>query len=68
MRPQESIYCATMNPAKLLRQESNIGSLAVGKFADIVGCRADPLADISEITRIAFVMKGGAIYKDELAQ
>ena len=68
MRPQESIYCATMNPAKLLRQESNIGSLDVGKFADIIGCRADPLADITELTRIAFVMKGGTIYKDELTQ
>jgi len=66
MRPQESIYCATMNPAKLLRQESNLGSLEIGKFADIVGCRADPLADIAELTRIAFVMKGGILYKDEL--
>jgi imidazolonepropionase-like amidohydrolase len=66
MKPQESIYCATLNPAKLLRQENNLGSLEIGKFADIVGCRADPLADITELTRIAFVMKGGAIYKDEL--
>jgi imidazolonepropionase-like amidohydrolase len=66
MKPQESLYCATLNPAKLLRQENNLGSLEIGKFADIVGCRADPLADITELTRIAFVMKGGAIYKDEL--
>ncbi len=66
MRPQESIYCATLNPAKLLRQENNLGSLDIGKFADIVGCRADPLADITELTRIAFVMKGGTIYKDAL--
>ena len=68
MRPQESIYSATLNPAKLLRQEHNLGSLEVGKYADIVGCRADPLADITELTRIAFVMKGGAIYKDQLTQ
>ena len=66
MRPQESIYCATLNPAKLLRQENNLGSLEVGKYADIVGCRADPLADITELTRVAFVMKSGTIYKDEL--
>jgi imidazolonepropionase-like amidohydrolase len=66
MKPQESIYCATVNPAKLLRQENNLGSLEIGKLADIVGCRADPLADITELTRIAFVMKGGTIYKDEL--
>jgi len=68
MKPQESIYCATLNPAKLLRQENNFGSLEIGKFADIVGCRADPLADITELTRIAFVMKGGTIYKDELTR
>jgi imidazolonepropionase-like amidohydrolase len=66
MTPQESIFCATVNPAKLLRQEQNLGSLDAGKYADIVACRANPLDDIEEITRIAFVMKGGTIYKDEL--
>jgi len=66
MRPQESISCATLNAARLLRQEKNLGSIEAGKFADIVGCRADPLADITELTRIAFVMKGGIIYKNEL--
>jgi hypothetical protein len=61
-------HCATMNPAKLLRQESNLGSLDVGKFADIAGCRGNPLADIAEVTRVAFVMKGGTIYWDELTR
>src|SRR5262249_62175271 len=68
MTPQQSIHCTTMNPAKLLRQEQNLGSLDAGKYADIVACRANPLDDIEEITRIAFVMKGGIIYKDELTQ
>jgi imidazolonepropionase-like amidohydrolase len=68
MSPQESIYCATMNPARLLRREKDLGSIEVGKFADLVGCRTDPLADITELTRVAFVMKGGAIYKDELTR
>jgi len=68
MTPQQSIYCATMNPAKLLRQEQNLGSLDAGKYADIVACRANPLDDIEEIRRIAFVMKGGTICKDELTQ
>jgi len=67
MTPQQSIHCATMNPAKLLRQEQNLGSLDAGKYADIVACRANPLDDIEEITRIAFVMKGGKVYKNELA-
>jgi imidazolonepropionase-like amidohydrolase len=57
-----------MNPARLLRREKDLGSIEVGKFADLVGCRADPLADITELTRVAFVMKGGAIYKDELTR
>ena len=68
MKPQESIYCATLNPAKLLRQENNLGSLDVGKFADIVGYGANPLADITELTRVAFVMKGGTIYKDQMTR
>lgn len=67
MTPQQSIHCATVNPAKLLRQEHNLGSLDVGKYADIVACRADPIDDIEEITRIAFVMKGGRVYRNELA-
>ena len=65
MTPAESISCATLNPARLLRQEKNLGSLDPGKFADVIGCRADPLADITELTRVAFVMKGGRVYRNE---
>ena len=68
MSAQESLYCATMNPARLLRQEANLGSLDVGKYADIVACRGNPLDDINEVTRIAFVMKGGRTYKNELGR
>jgi imidazolonepropionase-like amidohydrolase len=57
-----------MNPAKLLRQDGNLGSLDVGKYADIVACRRNPLDDIGEIVRIAFVMKGGVAYKNELTR
>lgn len=64
MTPQESIACATLNPARLLRREKDLGSLEPGKYADIIACRGDPLDDISELTRLAFVMKGGAVYKD----
>ena len=67
MTAQRSIFCATMNPARLLRQESNLGSLDAGKYADIVACRGNPLDDIHEITRIALVMKGGTVFKNELA-
>jgi imidazolonepropionase-like amidohydrolase len=65
MSPLESIHAATVNPARLLRQEKNLGSLEAGKYADIIGCRGNPLDDIEELTRLSLVMKGGRIYKDE---
>jgi imidazolonepropionase-like amidohydrolase len=68
MTPQECLRAATLHPARLLRQEKNLGSLEVGKFADIVACRANPLDDIEELTRLAFVMKGGTAYRNELAR
>ena len=67
MTPAQAIACATVNPSKLLRQEKNLGGLDVGKYADIVACRENPLRDIREVTRIAFVMKGGRVYKNQLA-
>lgn len=67
MSPRESIYSATMNPARLLRQEANLGSLDAGKYADIIAFRRDPLDDIREITNNAFVMKGGTVFKNTLA-
>jgi imidazolonepropionase-like amidohydrolase len=68
MTPQECLHAATLNPARLLRQEKNLGSIEVGKFADIVGCRANPLDDIEELERIGFVMKGGTVYKNNLGR
>ena len=67
LTPAQAIACATINPARLLRQEANLGSIEVGKFADIVACRRNPLGDIREVTRLALVMKGGRIFKNDLA-
>jgi imidazolonepropionase-like amidohydrolase len=45
-----------------LRQEDNLGSLAVGKFADVLALRENPLNDIRALKRPALVMKGGVAY------
>jgi imidazolonepropionase-like amidohydrolase len=67
MAPEESIRSATLNAARLLRREPELGSIQEGKRADIIGCLRDPLVDIRELTRVAFVMKGGKVVRDDLA-
>jgi imidazolonepropionase-like amidohydrolase len=49
--------------ADLLDQSDNFGTIEPGKLADIVAVKGDPIADISELTRVSFVMKAGVIYK-----
>jgi len=66
LTPAEAILAASLNGARLLRQADNLGSLEPGKCADIIGLNFDPLEDIEELRRVAFVMKGGVVVKDEL--
>ena len=66
LAPRDAIFAATMGGASLLGREENLGSLAVGKFADAVGFADDPLADIRAIRDVRFVMKGGEVVRDEL--
>lgn len=61
----EAIKSATLNGAKVLRREQDLGSLTAGKLADIVAVRGDPLQDIELMNRMAFVMKDGVVYKNE---
>jgi imidazolonepropionase-like amidohydrolase len=42
-----------------------VGSVAKGKFADLVAVAGDPVADITEMSRVKFVMKGGDIFRNE---
>jgi imidazolonepropionase-like amidohydrolase len=63
MTPLAAIQAGTINGAKLLDWEHDIGRLAAGYYADIVAAPGDPLADISVLQRVRFVMKSGAIYK-----
>ena len=63
MSPMAAIKSATSVAAQLLDQSDNFGTVEAGKLADIVAVKGDPLADITELTRISFVMKGGVVYK-----
>ena len=64
MTPIQSIMAGTKVNAELLGKLSEIGTLEVGKFADIIATRNSPLKDITELTRVVFVMKGGEVVKN----
>jgi len=63
----DAIVSATSLSAKSMRLDKTVGTLASGFEADIVGLDGDPLADITAVTRVAFVMKGGKVYKNDPA-
>jgi imidazolonepropionase-like amidohydrolase len=52
-----------LNGAKLLGWEGQIGALKPGFFADVIAVSGDPTRDISAVTRVSFVMKGGVVYR-----
>ncbi len=58
-----TIQAATTHAAQLLRHEKDLGSIAAGKFADIIAVQGDPLADITLLQHVGFVMKAGVVYK-----
>ncbi|GAB3246357.1 metal-dependent hydrolase family protein [Chitinimonas naiadis] len=62
LSPLQSIQSGTIEAAKLLGKEGEMGSIEVGKFADLVAVGGDPLQDITELQRVRFVMKGGVVY------
>lgn len=63
MTAANAIKAATLDAAHLLRMDADIGSVEPGKYADLVALHGDPVADISRLQSIDFVMKGGVIYK-----
>jgi imidazolonepropionase-like amidohydrolase len=64
MTPIEALRAATVNGAELLGRSSEIGSIEPGKYADIVAVDGDPLADVTVMEKVVFVMKGGEVYKN----
>jgi imidazolonepropionase-like amidohydrolase len=63
MTPMQSIVAGTSSGATLLGVERDLGTIAVGKRADIVGVRGDPLRDITVLQHVDFVMKDGRTFK-----
>ena len=66
MTPMQAIRTATTTAADLLGWSDRLGSIEPGKFADIVAVAGDPLANISELEKVAFVMKEGKLYRNDL--
>jgi imidazolonepropionase-like amidohydrolase len=62
LTPQEALQTATINAAKMLGREKDLGTVETGKLADLIMLDADPLADIRHIREIHRVIKGGVIY------
>jgi imidazolonepropionase-like amidohydrolase len=67
MSPARAMQSGTMVNAEALGWQDRIGSIDKGKYADMVAVSGNPLADITELQRVKFVMKGGKIIKNELA-
>jgi imidazolonepropionase-like amidohydrolase len=63
MTPMQAIQAATINGADLLGWKDRIGSVSPGKYADLIAVGGDPLQDPAALTRVTFVMKGGAVVK-----
>src|SRR5436305_1037584 len=63
MTPAQAVRSATTTAAELLGMQNDLGSIAPGKYADVVAVKGDPLGDISLLQKIDFVMKGGEVFK-----
>jgi imidazolonepropionase-like amidohydrolase len=68
LTPLQAIQAATINDADLLGWSDKVGTLEPGKWADVVAVDGDPLADVTTLERVKFVMKGGEVVKNLYVQ
>lgn len=66
MTPMAAIQAATSGAAEMIGWKTKVGQLAPGYFADLIAVSGDPLADISVLENVPFVVKGGVVYKNTL--
>jgi len=63
MTPLEAIRTGTVNAADLMGWSDKVGSIAPGKWADVIAVEGDPLKDVKTLEKVVFVMKAGVVYK-----
>jgi imidazolonepropionase-like amidohydrolase len=63
LSPLQSIHAATLEAARLLGRDGELGSIEPGKLADLIGVKRNPLEDIRALTDVTLVMKGGVVVK-----
>ena len=63
LRPEDALRTATINAARMIGREKDLGTVEPGKLADLVILDADPLLDIRNVTRIYRTLKGGVVYE-----
>jgi imidazolonepropionase-like amidohydrolase len=67
-QPMAGIVAATSLNAEIMGWSADVGSVEPGKFADLIAVAGDPLVDMTLLTKVGFVMKGGVVYKDALGK
>ena len=67
LTPAGAIRAATQSSADLIDRAKDVGTLEAGKYADLIAVTASPLDHVEVLEHVSFVMKGGKVYKDELA-
>jgi imidazolonepropionase-like amidohydrolase len=63
MTPMQALQAATTNAADALGRSADVGAIAVGRYGDLVAVAGDPLGDVATLQSVAFVMKGGEVFK-----
>jgi imidazolonepropionase-like amidohydrolase len=68
MPPARAIQSGTIVNAEVMGMQDQVGSITKGKYADLVAVSGNPVADITELQRVKFVMKGGKVIRNEIGQ
>ena len=68
LTPMEAILAATSRAAEMLDEKGELGVIAPNAYADIIAVNGDPLQDVKELGNVKFVMKGGTVFKNDLAK